>query len=200
MWTSRDYFLRLQAALPGLAAELDAPEQRVVVASLAGVDARTATWDGRHPNATGELRIASAVAGALATIGLGDGPHLPASAVWPATAPAPSVVVSGGRAVVSWPDTTVGALAYGIEQRRTTAAGVVGDWVRVTQPARTVRSWTSAPLVAGDTYAFRVVPVRGLMSGTPGPATEAMPPAPAATPTPAPAAAARPWWSWLIWW
>ena len=71
--------VELNGRYDALAAELDDADERVVVAqadvgfvadpALAGAD----SYDGLHPSASGELKIAAAVADALAELGIGDG-------------------------------------------------------------------------------------------------------------------------------
>jgi hypothetical protein len=181
------YTQSFATGLANLAAELDTPESRVVVAPATGFDARAHTWDGNHPNAAGEVVLARTTAEALATVGIGDGPHLPESATWPATGPAPTVTFGGGRATITWKDSTPGALAYALEQRRTTASGQLGAWTLLTQPPRNVGSLTTPPLTVGDIYVWRITPVRGTMRGRPGALAGGFAPAPVPAPR-------RPWW------
>ena len=61
-----------------LAAELDSPGGRVVVADAAdGYDENQDTYDGAHPNSHGELRIAAAVEDALHGLGIGPAASRP---------------------------------------------------------------------------------------------------------------------------
>lgn len=182
------YTQSFTAGLANLAAELSSPSEQVVLAAVPGFDARQHTWDGHHPNASGELVLARATAAALASVGVGDGPHLPESAVWPITGPTPTITYSGGRAALTWKDTSAGALAYALEQRHTTAAGQIGPWTLMTQPPRNVGAWTSPPLTTGDVYIWRLVPVRGLMRGRPGATLGGFAPAPVST------GGRRAWW------
>ncbi len=185
------YTQSFAAGLTNLATELDTPGERVVLAPVTSFDARVHTWDGHHPNATGELVLARTTATALATVGIGDGPHLPDSANWPIMGPTPTLTYSGGRATLTWSDTSPGALAYALEQRHTTAASGLGQWTLITQPPRNVGTWTSPPLTTGDIYNWRLVPVRGLMRGRPGVAVGGF------VPAPAPTARRKAWWQ--IW-
>jgi lysophospholipase L1-like esterase len=170
VWRNQSYFSAFQTAARRVAAQADNPEERVVTIAQTGFNARTMTWDGTHPNAPGELTIAAAAAQGLAAIGIGDGPHLPATATWAATAAAPSLTASGKRVIISWPDGTPGALGYNVQQRHTSAKGVVGSWATPKKYTRGVRTYTTSNLVLSDTYDFRIVPTRKLMTGTPGPA------------------------------
>lgn len=182
------YTQSFAAGLATIASELDTPSERVVVAPVSAFDARVHTWDGHHPNAAGEVVLARTTASALAEVGVGDGPHLPDSAVWPVKGPTPIITYGGGRATITWKDTSPGALAYALEQRHTTASGQIGPWTLMTQPSRTVGSWTSAPLTTGDVYIWRLIPVRGLMRGQPGSTLGGFAPAPVAT------GGRKPWW------
>lgn len=199
-WPNRDFVQALGGSIRSLAAELNTAAARVVAVPVADFDARAHAWDGRHPNATGELLIAAAVARGLSTIGIGDGPHLPATATWAATGPQPTVTLNPQRTITAtWPDSTAGALDYAVEQRHRSATGaVLQDWTRVALTVRTNRTWTSPVLVVGDRYDLRIVPVRRTMSGTPGPATTiTVPSVAASTPAPTPTAPRpRPWWQW----
>lgn len=182
------YTQSFATGLANLAKELDTAAERVVLAPVTSFDARAHTWDGHHPNANGELVLARATATALAEVGVGDGPHLPDSAAWPVPGPTPTITYSGGRAAITWKDTSPGALAYALEQRHTTASGQIGPWTLMTQPPRNVGAWTSAPLTTGDIYIWRLVPVRGLMRGRPGPTLGGVAPAPV------PTGGRKPWW------
>ena len=58
--------------LDQIAAQMSTPASRIVVAeTLSGWDPKLHTWDGTHPNSTGETLIAQRVSGALAQLGIG---------------------------------------------------------------------------------------------------------------------------------
>lgn len=183
------YTQSFAAGLASIATELDTPDERVVVApTVTSFDAATLTWDGHHPNTGGELALARTTATALAEVGVGDGPHLPDSAVWPQAGPRPTVVFGGGRATVTWKDSTPGALAYALEWRRTSpTTGTSTPWTLLTTPPRTTTGWSSPALTVGDVYVWRLRPVRGKMIGQPGPMTGGAVPAPVPAPR-------RAWW------
>lgn len=124
--------------LEDVAAELDTPESRVVVAEAPEpfvLD--TDTWDIGHPSATGEVKIAESVAVALAQVGVGSAPTVfPEVVNGPADAPVLSAVAGRfGVSGLSWS----GALgASGVEWwRRDVTAG--GGWVEVESPRLGVR-------------------------------------------------------------
>ena len=72
----------LNAEIDARAAALDTPSARVVVANTdAGYDDLQDTWDGAHPNARGELKIAAAFENALHQV----------DAAFPAAGPIPTV-------------------------------------------------------------------------------------------------------------
>lgn len=138
--------VELNALLHGIAADLDTEVARVVVAETAdGFDRTRDTYDNSHANARGELKLAAAVADALAQVGVGA----------PAVRPLPVVPV-GPRTRV----TVRGAVRNGkVKLRWTGAPGADGYRVLVRRPART-RTWH----VAG-TVAHRRLTVRGLKAG-----------------------------------
>jgi lysophospholipase L1-like esterase len=59
----------LNALIAQLAAQLDTPGSRVVATNAAGYDDLQDTWDGAHPNARGELKIAAQFENALHQMG-----------------------------------------------------------------------------------------------------------------------------------
>lgn len=219
-YVNATYTADFDAGLDALATELDQPTSRIVTSDLRpGFDSATQTWDGSHPTPSGEIKIATAITTSLQAIGIGDGYHGPATATWPATGPQPTITPGApGKITVSWSDPTPGALSYALDQRRRTAAGVSGSWVRIGTFIHTTRTWTSPVLINGDTYDYRLRPVRGVMEGATGTETSATigangpapstPTAPTSTtpngttpagttPTPAPPAPyKRPWWQW----
>jgi len=148
----------LNAALADVAADLDEPTSRVVVATLPdGREARTATWDGSHPSAAGEVDIAASVADALAEVGVGA-PYprpLPTVPLGPRRAP-----VLRGRAVdagaaLSWTQVP------GVDRVRVSVRDVSrGDRFRELAPVGGL-SWSTRNLVNGHVYEFRLRPQRG---------------------------------------
>lgn len=86
--------------LETLAPSLSTPASPVVFADVAsGYEVGENTWDGSHPNARGEVRIAASVADALASIGVGPPAERPLvlPAVGPLTAATISAAAGSGR-------------------------------------------------------------------------------------------------------
>lgn len=138
--------LELNARLHEIAAELDSPQARVVVAETAdGFFRRRDTYDNSHPNARGEVKIAAAVADALSRTGLGA----------PAVRPLPSVPV-GPRVPVF----LRGKVRDGkVLLRWTSSPGADGYRVLIRRPARN-KAWKRL----GDTTRRRLT-IRGLPPG-----------------------------------
>ncbi len=154
-----------------LASQRSTATSPVVTASTdAGWDPKVHTWDGTHPNSTGEVRIAAKFADALAGLGIGA-PYgtIPSSVAWGVAAGA-TTLTSLDRAVrLSWP-TIPGANAYFIEQKLVSIGET--SFTRLPYPVPG-NSWTAQLLLAGWIVEFRVVPVKGLMAGVAGAAGRA---------------------------
>lgn len=156
--------VELAALLADVAADLDTVDSRVVVAQTQDGYAEADTYDGVHPHARGELKIAAAVADALATIGVGE------------TYPRPLPAVSLGPRVPATVAITPGNASATL--RFTSAPGVTGEfvWIRdvsAGQEWRRLRhqirqpSWRADLLAGGHRFDFRLQPVKGrLASGT----------------------------------
>lgn len=91
------------ALLAGLAASLDRPMGRVVVANAPTLDMYADTEDGIHYTTSGEKLCATAVANALTTLGLPSAPAPADPSDVGNLAPAPSAAVSGQVVTISWP-------------------------------------------------------------------------------------------------
>jgi lysophospholipase L1-like esterase len=128
------------------------------------------TWDGTHPNATGEYRIAGAFANALAAWGIGTpyGP-LPAAVAWPAAGTQPTAVPRSGALDLSWP-AVPGATGYFIEQK--IVSFNESSFTRLPYPVGGT-AWTAGLLLPGAVVQYRVVPGKGLMTGRSGPEVQA---------------------------
>jgi len=136
----------LNVLLHGIAAELDTSQARVVVAETAdGFFRRRDTYDDSHPNARGEVKIAAAVADALARTGLGA----------PAARPLPSVPVGPRFPVVLRGKVREGKVVL----RWTSSPGADAYRVLIRRPARN-QDWKKA----GDTTRRRLT-IRGLTPG-----------------------------------
>ncbi len=175
----------LNTRIGALATALDTPGQRVVTAATdSGFSAANDTYDGVHPNARGELRIAAAFADALAsTVGIGATyPRpLPTVEVGPRVAPTLSVTNGNASARLSWTESP-GATGYHVWMRSVTEGQA---WTRLPIPLGYANSpWTAGLLQNGGTYEFRLQAAKGEDLGvfsntvtarpsvpTPGPAT-----------------------------
>lgn len=145
-------------------------ESRVVVArTYSEWEPNQHTWDGSHPNPTGEFMIARAVANAMSQIGIGEpfGP-LYGGMEWPGTGGAVMVTGEPGGHALTWP-ATPGATDYLIE-RKVISAGEAEFQRLPGKVAATAgaNSWTTEPLPVGVIAEYRIVPVKGNMTGKPG--------------------------------
>nr|MDT0665676.1 hypothetical protein [Micromonospora sp. DSM 115978] len=160
------------AILDGSVAGWSTPRSRVVVArTYDGWDPYAHTWDGSHPNPTGEVYIARGVANALWQLGVGAqyGP-IYGRIEWPAVGRAVTAASQPNRIALSW-GTTPGATSYLIEQRVVS----YGEQTFTRLPyGVSATSWTTGALPPGFTAEYRVVPVKGVMIGLPGPAVRAV--------------------------
>jgi len=145
---------------------------KVVIAHTdLGWDPRIHAWDGSHPTPDGEMFIARGFADALADLGIGQrfGP-LPGHIPWPGLGRRPAAAPAqqgGGRVTLTW-EPTPGATQYLVERR--VVSWNEPDFVRQAGSVAGY-AWTSEPLLTGVTVAYRVVPWKGRMGGSPGPAT-----------------------------
>lgn len=164
---SSDYNQRLAT----LASQLNTSTSRVVVAHTAnGWNAQKFTWDGTHPNSTGETFIAQRVAEALGSIGIGStNPSIYGTTAWNVAASAVTVTPGVEQAALSWNPVPSGATGMFVENRITDNNSA---WTRLPY-AVSGTGWTETGLVPGATYQFRVVPSKGTMTGLAGPVTSA---------------------------
>ena len=153
--------------LATLANSLDTPAERVVIAhSRTGWDAAEHTYDGTHPNPTGEAVLAQRVSEALAQLGIGtSGPDISGPKTWD-VAGSPVGLDGGVEQVgLSWNRSPSGAFGMFIETRLLT---VSNTWTRLPW-AVGGDGWTSGGLAGGGTYQYRVVPSKGFSTGLAGP-------------------------------
>lgn len=130
-----------------------------------GYDDHRDSWDGTHPNARGEFRIAAAFADALhARFGLGHAyPRpLPDVSVGPATAPHVTARPGDGAVTLSWRPVP-GATGYWLWRCE---VGVDTGFRRLPTPlnSRAV-PWVDRDLAHGVTYVYKVQPIRGRDAG-----------------------------------
>lgn len=146
-------------ALPAIEERSTTGSQVVVAETQAGYSPQD-TFDNVHPNARGDVKIADAVADALAEVGVGvpwtrrlDVPLGPRE-------PARLSAVAGDQQIrldfVSAP----GVPAELVWVRDLTARN---EWRRLPYGVR--GSWTATGLTNGHTYAFRLQPVKGHLAG-----------------------------------
>ncbi len=159
----------LNDRLPALAEAMSTETSRVVVADAAHGFALDDTYDGLHPNAAGEVKIAAAVADALAELGVGAAfPRpLPSVPAVPTSAPRVRVAAESGGATVSWSPVT-GASAYEVSYRP--AGG--RPWQLVVAGARRGPVRLTG-LRNGRRYAVRVQAWKGASAGAIGEAVVA---------------------------
>ncbi len=149
-----------------VAADLNTSGSRVVIATPdVGWYPEYYTWDGTHPNSTGEIRIAAAFADALAGLGIGS-PYggRPSFVQWSGAGGQPSVTALDSAASLSWA-ARPGATGYLIEQRNVTLGET--SFTRLPYPVNGT-SFTIGFLAPGARVEFRVVPTKGTMVGLPG--------------------------------
>jgi hypothetical protein len=144
------------------AAELDDEVSRVAVAALdEGFTNRAHTWDTGHPNAQGELRIAAAVADALAELGVAEPfPRpLPTVPLGPRRAPVLAAHATDGGAALRW--TGPPGADRELVWMRDVSAGA--PWRQlpgpVLEPFTGVHSVSG--LLNGHRYAFMLQPAKG---------------------------------------
>lgn len=162
------------------AAQLSTRASPIAVAhDGSGIDVAADLWDGTHPNANGDLRIAVAFADVLAgRFHLG---HLypkpyPVLPTGPLTHSKLTVRPSdtAGQAVLSWTP-VAGAETYVVYIRDVTERD--GTFTRLPDPLPAARDpWTAGLLTSGDTYTFKVQACKGIDCGAfSNPASVAVP-------------------------
>lgn len=159
-----DYATRLAT----MAASLNTASQRVVIAPTRnGWDSKVHTWDGTHPNATGEALIAQRISEGLAQIGVGAAsPDISGPKTWAVAGPTPGLTPGSESAAITWNRVPSGATGMFIEQRLINNGE---PWLRLPYSVGG-NGWTAEMLAAGGTYEFRVVPAKGFSTGVAGPA------------------------------
>jgi hypothetical protein len=153
--------------LPGIAAQLSTSSSPVVVADDASaINTATDLWDGTHPNAEGEIKIAAGFADALASdFGLGSAypTPLPTVPTGPLVAPQLTVTPGDGQAQLSW-TLTPGATGYMVWQENVTA----GETTFYELPYPLTASndpWTAGLLLDGGNYQYKLQACKGVNCG-----------------------------------
>ena len=149
------------AALVDLAASLDQPDARVVVAYRPADYTEADTYDNSHPNAQGEIKLAQQYADALARLSLPDKPPPPP----PPAPPTPAYAGAAHLAATSRVhgvrlDFTVpaGATRQAVWRRDRTAHG---RWVLVGSAGPDRHRYRVGALRSGHRYAFRIRAYQG---------------------------------------
>jgi lysophospholipase L1-like esterase len=182
----------LNSRLADLAERLDTDSSRVVTGAtgqgfVEGVD----TYDAAHPSAAGEVKLAAAVADALAELGIGSPyprplPRVPNGPRQPALL---RIQPGDGSASLSWRSPAGASAAYIWIRDRTNDE----PWTRLPLPV-TDQTWTAGGLVNGHHYEFRLQSAKGtavaedVFSNVVGvrPEPQVVPPFPVPLPAPPP--------------
>jgi lysophospholipase L1-like esterase len=148
----------LNTRLVTLASSLTTTSSPITIARTdEGYDTTLDSYDGVHPNASGEQRIAAAFSDALSTalhIGAPAPRPLPAVPIGPQTVPTLHVEALDGAAQLSW-TTAPGATGYYIWMRNvSTGESSTRLPIAVESP------WTASQLSNGTSYEFRVQPTK----------------------------------------
>jgi hypothetical protein len=148
----------LNTRLSTVATELGSARSPIAIARTdEGYDTTLDSFDGVHPNASGEQRIAAAFSDALsAALHLGAlvPRPLPAVPIGPQTIPTLQVVALDRAATLSW-TTAPGATGYYIWMRNATQGE---SSARL--PFAVKSPWTATQLSNGTSYEFRVQPTK----------------------------------------
>jgi hypothetical protein len=146
------------------AAKLSTTASPIAVAHDLDINVAADLWDGTHPNANGEVRIAAAFADALASrfrLGRAYPTPFPVLPTGPLTAPQLTVTPSStpGQAALSW-TLSPGANGYYVYLRDVTTSQTA--FTKLPWPlSPTQNPWTAGLLTTGDTYAFKLQACKG---------------------------------------
>ena len=150
------------------AARLSTAASPIAVANDgAGINVAADLWDGTHPNANGEIRIAAGFADALASrfhLGLPYPKPYPVLPTGPLTHPKLTVRSHTARqAVLSW-TLAPGAGSYFIYIKDVSQGNA--KFTRLPYPLPPSKDpWAAGLLVSGDTYTFKVQACKGVDCG-----------------------------------
>jgi hypothetical protein len=158
---------------PALAALSTAGQPVALVDISSGYAYATDAYDGLHPNNIGEYKIARAFANVLSsTFGFGSAfgavPTVPVL-LNPSTPAGITATATGTGILVSWSH-SFGAGGYWFEQRLKDAGQA---WQRAPLPIP-ADQWNTGWLTRGAEYEFRVLPVRGNLTGGASPVASAV--------------------------
>jgi hypothetical protein len=153
--------VELAALLPDVAADLDTTDARVVIADAQDGYAAADTYDGGHPHARGEVKLAAAVADALATLGVGATyprplPVVPLGPRFPA-----AVAISAGDSSATLTFASAPGVTGELVWIRDVSAGQ--QWRRLAHQVRQP-SWRADLLSSGHRFDFKLQPVKGQLA------------------------------------
>jgi GDSL-like Lipase/Acylhydrolase family len=146
------------------ARQLSSAESPIAVARDTDINVAADLWDGTHPNANGEIRIAAAFADALAArfhLGATYPTPFPVEPTGPLIHPKLTVTPSltHGQVKLSW-TLAPGANGYFVYLRKITAGQA--KFIRLPYPLPITRDpFTAGLLSSGATYAFKVQACKG---------------------------------------
>ncbi|MEV4315019.1 cutinase family protein [Actinocrispum sp. NPDC049592] len=156
-----DYNARLSRTVD----ELSTWDSQISLADV-GIDIVPSTdlWDGSHPDARGEVKIAAAFADSLAgnfSVGAPYPRPYPSVPLGPQTAPRLTAAPGDGQAVLSW-NLSPGATGYYVYQKNVTAGETA--FTRLPFPV-SGPTWTAGLLFNGSTYQYQLRAVKGSAEG-----------------------------------
>jgi len=156
-------------AISSTASQLSTRASPIAVArDGTGIKVAADLWDGTHPNANGEIKIAAAFADVLAGrfhLGSAYPTPFPVLPTGPLTQPRLTVTPSGsaGQAKLSW-TLVPGAESYHVYVKDVTRRQT--KFKQLPWPLSPAQSpWTAGLLTAGDTYAFQIQACKGADCG-----------------------------------
>ena len=139
-----------------------------VARDATGINVAADLWDGTHPNANGEIKIAAAFADVLAGrfhLGSAYPRPFPVLPTGPLIRPRLTATPSGtaGHAKLSW-TLVPGADSYRVFQKDLT--GRKAKFTQLPWPLPSAQNpWTAGLLTSGDTYAFKLQACKGADCG-----------------------------------
>lgn len=154
-----------------MAARLTTATSPITVASTrSGWDAKTHTYDGTHPNPSGEAVLANAYLRSLASLSvIPKAPTLSTSLSWNVQGPAPTLAPATESLKVSWNRVSTGSSAMYIRYRW----DGLSEWQELPYPVGDPQgdAWTLKPIAGGGDYEVQLKPNKYLMTGKYGGST-----------------------------